>query len=737
MKYLTSVRFGQKQKLPENPERFEYHPCVLGSEGFNSGTHSWDVERSNSTQKSQIHPRLYLSEDLNSVRCGQEQRLPENPERFDHHHCVLGSQGFNLGTHIWDVESENDLSCSVCHEIFRDPVVLTCTHSFCKACLENWWREKQLSECPICKKRSSMSEPPVSLTLKNVCEAFLQNRDQRSSAGPEPLCSEHSEKLKLYCLDHQQPVCVVCRDSETHNNHKFTPINEATPNHKEKLQKSLKPLQEKLKLLNEVKGNCDKTADYNKVQARDTERQIKEQFKKLHQLLQEEEEARISALKEEEEQKSQIMKEKIEGLSTAIAVFSDTIRVAEEELRADDVSFMLNYKTILERVQQLPLLVDPELVSGALIDVAKHLGNLTFNVWTKMKEMVSYTPVILDPNTAHPKLYLSEDLTSVRRGEKQKLPENPERFDHHHCVLGSQGFHSGTHSWDVEVRDDKFWGVGVVNESVGHKGTAQAGYWEVYFLDGKYTAASSQLSHKVISLKKKLQRSRVHLDYNKGKVSFCDPDTNTHIHTFTHTFTERLFPYIGTMDELPLKILPATVSVTKDLHTVPLSTDLWSVFHRAAVERVQQRLLLDDPELVSGALIDVAKHLGNLTYNVWTKMKEIVSYTPVILDPNTAHPRLYLSEDLTSVRCGQKQRLPENPERFDRHLYVLASQGFNSGTHSWDVEVRDDKFCCVAERQMLVEEWDAISQQCVTRRVISMRKRCQAVVAVYGSSTRY
>ena len=40
-------------------------------------------------------------------------------------------------------------------------------------------------------------------------------------------------------------------------------------------------------------------------------------------------------------------------------------------------------------------------------------------------------------------------------------------------------------------------------------------------------------------------------------------------------------------------------------------------------------------------------------------------------------------------------------------------------------------------RQILVEEWDAIPQQCVTRLVTSMRRRCQAVVAAYGFSTHY
>ncbi|XP_053171556.1 E3 ubiquitin-protein ligase TRIM39-like [Scomber japonicus] len=464
-------------------------------------------------------------------------------------------------------QSENDLSCSVCHDIFKDPVVLICSHSFCKVCLKNWWREKQTRECPVCMEKH-LSDPPRNLALKNLCEAFLQERDQRSSSGSEPLCSLHYEKIKLFCLDHQQPVCLICRDSIAHKHHRFRPIDEAGKEHKEELQKSLKPLQDKLKLFEEVKGNCDQTADYIKVQARDTERQIKEQFKKLHQFLQEEEEARISALREEEEQKSQMMKRKIETLCKETAALSDTIRTTEEELKAEDVSFLQNYKAAVETVQQRLLLVDPELVSGALIDVAKHLGNLTYNVWTKMKEVVSYTPVILDPNTAHSRLYLSEDLTSVRCGERQKLPENTERFYHHHCVRGSQGFNSGTHSWDVEVTDDQFWCVGVVNESARNKVKILTGYWEVCFINGKYTAVSRVLSDKILAVKTKLQRIRVHLDYNRGKLYFFDPDTDTHIHTFTLTFTKKLFPYIGTMNALPLKILPVRVSLTMEQHTV-------------------------------------------------------------------------------------------------------------------------------------------------------------------------
>uniref|UniRef100_A0A3B3UZB0 RING-type domain-containing protein n=1 Tax=Poecilia latipinna TaxID=48699 RepID=A0A3B3UZB0_9TELE len=50
---------------------------------------------------------------------------------------------------------EEDLCCPICQDIFKDPVLLSCSHSFCKECLKNWWREKPERECPICKRKSS------------------------------------------------------------------------------------------------------------------------------------------------------------------------------------------------------------------------------------------------------------------------------------------------------------------------------------------------------------------------------------------------------------------------------------------------------------------------------------------------------------------------------------------------------------------------------------------------------
>ncbi|NWW68839.1 BT1A1 protein, partial [Ifrita kowaldi] len=51
------------------------------------------------------HPDLVLSEDGKSVwrRAGRCD-LPDNPERFDYWPFVLGHQGFTAGRHRWDVD---------------------------------------------------------------------------------------------------------------------------------------------------------------------------------------------------------------------------------------------------------------------------------------------------------------------------------------------------------------------------------------------------------------------------------------------------------------------------------------------------------------------------------------------------------------------------------------------------------------------------------------------------------
>ncbi|XP_037338215.2 zinc-binding protein A33-like [Pungitius pungitius] len=467
---------------------------------------------------------------------------------------------------------ENDLSCHVCSETFRDPVSLSCNHSFCSSCLQRFWEQAGNKNCPICKTKSSKDNTAVNIQLKELANSIAE-RQKTGSTETQPekekeevVCEEHPEVPYWFCEDEQKAVCPVC-ESSLHQSHKVVPLEQAVRNLKDKLRSDLKSLKNKRDKHQQVKKTYNEVIQFSKKQLVSTERKIRAEFNKLHQVLREEEESRLTALREEEEQKEKTISTNVKMIEEQISSLSDSISAVEEDLQKHKVSFLSSYKATQTRARVQSSLTDPQLVSGALIDVAKHLGKLSFGVWEKMKDQVHFSPFILDPNTANSKLYLSDDLTSVRRGDtEQQLPDNPERFTKYVNVLGSEGFSSGKHSWEVEVGDHPQWNIGLVKESVDRKGEKYAspkyGVWCLAHRSGKYTNGAGQ----TVKVKKSLQKIRVQLDYDMGDVSFYDPEDKTPICTHRDTFTEKLFPYFcigksGDAKTADIKICQTDVSL--------------------------------------------------------------------------------------------------------------------------------------------------------------------------------
>ncbi|XP_073350022.1 E3 ubiquitin-protein ligase TRIM35-like [Pagrus major] len=442
------------------------------------------------------------------------------------------------------------LSCHVCSETFRDPVSLSCNHNFCSSCLQKFWEQAKNKNCPICKRKSSKDFVQVNFPLKELADSFAGRQKsgsfetEKGEKKVEVVCSKHQEETKLFCEDEQRAVCPVCEFS-LHQSHKVVPVEQAVSELKEKLKSDLKSLQDKRNKYKQVEKTYNEVAQHSKKQLLSTKSQIRAEFNKLHQFLKEEEESRLAALREEEEQKGKTISREIKKIQEQISSLSDSICAVEEELQKHNVPFLSSYKATQTRARVQCSLSDPQLVSGALTDVAKHLGNLSFRVWEKMKDQVHFSPVILDPNTPSGWLHLSDDLTSVRHGDiYQQLPDNPERFNKYAIVLGSEGFTSGQHSWEVEVGDHPDWFLGLVKESVDRKekiSTSKYGMWFLRHDNGKYTNVAGE----TVRVTKSLQRIRVQLDYDTGEVSFYDPEDTTHIYTHRDTFTEKLLPYFS------------------------------------------------------------------------------------------------------------------------------------------------------------------------------------------------
>ncbi|KAM7393530.1 hypothetical protein PAMP_020393 [Pampus punctatissimus] len=137
-----------------------------------------------------------------------------------------------------------------------------------------------------------------------------------------------------------------------------------------------------------------------------------------------------------------------------------------------------------------------------------------------------------------------------------------------------------------------------------------------------------------------------------------------------------------------LKTFPAlsTPPQAKDWSNVSVSSELPSGVILRTVNQMMVRFqeeMRKLPEVCKcsgkGSTVCEFNHQSSLSLNI---------SADITLDPNTAHPRLIISVDGKQVCCGDRhQSVPDNPERFDRVVCVLARQGFNSGRHYWEVEV--------------------------------------------------
>ncbi|XP_062978316.1 ohanin-like [Elgaria multicarinata webbii] len=93
------------------------------------------------------------------------------------------------------------------------------------------------------------------------------------------------------------------------------------------------------------------------------------------------------------------------------------------------------------------------------------------------------TDVTFDPKTAHPDLAVSQNKKKVESIPRpEHVPDNPERFNSTPCLLGSPGFTSGKHYWEVVYGVQREWAAGVARESVRRKGNIllvpEQGIWQ-------------------------------------------------------------------------------------------------------------------------------------------------------------------------------------------------------------------------------------------------------------------
>ncbi|XP_068109007.1 E3 ubiquitin/ISG15 ligase TRIM25-like [Hyperolius riggenbachi] len=442
-----------------------------------------------------------------------------------------------------DVTAE--LRCSICMEIYRDPVTLPCGHNFCRGCITQAWdHQKHLQEykCPECQKiYSKRPELVRNTTLHNICEAFQATETDQEQTGifcnycdfPVPAtrsclqcetslcdhhlrkhdrsgehtllppttdlgkrkCSVHKKILEYYCTEDAVCVCASCSAIGGHVGHKMLSLDEASEEKKKSLRNDLQTLM----------------AETEEAEKRDQslkERKKKSQFSDKHS-------------------------------------YDDSIR--QLEIKKEELS--RNTRHIEELCHMTdPLTVLQESHKGDLCDTEDRHDGVTGGLSGQPAD------ILLDVNTASNDLHISDDRKTASESPEQNRPETPERFQ---CaqVLSIQSFSSGPNYWEVDIGQFNLWIVRMCYPSIA-RGGLQSGIGynnKSWCLCRKNDQYSVMHDWEEIWLPDGIpsDRVRIYLDYEAGQISFyalCDPIR--HLHTFTATFTEPLHACLYSREEV-------------------------------------------------------------------------------------------------------------------------------------------------------------------------------------------
>ncbi|CAL8360073.1 unnamed protein product [Boreogadus saida] len=480
-------------------------------------------------------------------------------------------------TKVWDEQVQ--YKCPVCRKLFntRPDLQVNTFLSELAAQIRTTVRVKEQPcvepaevPCDVCTGTQQKAVKSCLMCFTSYCQTHLEPHQRVARLQKhrlvEPMdrledrmCKKHDRLLELFCQTEQVCVCLLCTVTD-HKSHPVVPLKEEYEVKTVQLGKRRAEVPQKIQ---ERKQKIKEIKDTVKLSNKDADREIAQGGQVFTAL--------IGCVEKGRDEFNQTVKEK---LKSTVKRAEDLIKELEQEIedltnRSSEVKRLSHTEDHLHFLQTFRSLKDPPPTRDwTTVEVRppSYVGTLrrsldqleeTLNMEMKklpddaeLKRVQKYeVDVTLDPDTAHPKLTLSEDGKQVHDGGVgKKLPDNPKRFTYSISVLTRQSFSSGRFYFEVQVKDKTAWWLGVARESIDRKGETmwnpETGYWTLSY-DKNVFLFNDDPSVR-LPLRAGLQKVGVFVDYDEGLVSFYDVEARVHIYSATGcTFTEPLYPFLS------------------------------------------------------------------------------------------------------------------------------------------------------------------------------------------------
>ncbi|KAM6185029.1 E3 ubiquitin-protein ligase TRIM15 [Rhynchocyon petersi] len=443
---------------------------------------------------------------------------------------------------------QEETICPICRGPLENAVTTNCGHIICQPCLPlpsqmGAHHSGRVLLCPLCQEKKQPENLLVPMPLGPLAETY---------------CLEHGEKIYYFCENDGDFLCVFCREGPSHQAHTVGFLDEAIQPYRERLKNRLEALNMEKEEIENTKRQEDQKIHVLLTQIETQKRHAQAAFERVRQDLEDQQRLLLEGLQDLEQQVRKerdgyILKisEEVSRLGTQVKELEEKCQQPASELLKDIRVNQSRYET---KTFVNPVAISPDLVNKIrylyrkippLLDIMRKFSeNLVLHL-----EMDS-GGVTLDPQTANRSLVLSENRKSAKyTRKKQILPGSALRFEGLPVVLGSPGFSSGRHRWQVEVQlgDGGSCAVGVAQETVRRKEgmalSADEGIWAVVLSHEKCWASTSPGTN--LLLDKIPSLVGVALDYEAGQVTVLQAETQAPIFTCTTAFSGKVFPFFA------------------------------------------------------------------------------------------------------------------------------------------------------------------------------------------------
>ncbi|XP_069320332.1 tripartite motif-containing protein 75-like [Eulemur rufifrons] len=449
-----------------------------------------------------------------------------------------------------------EAKCPICLDYLRDPVTIECGHNFCHSCVQQSWVDLQDSfPCPVCRCRCEEGHFRSNTQLGRMVEiARLLHSPRSNKKGQEETsrCEKHSQVLSVFCGEDLEMLCPLCTQAPEYRSHHVRPIEEAASHHRKRLRGYMESLKKQLVDLQKLISIQSKKPLELREKVENQRQELSSEFEHLNQFLDREEYAMLSRLDEEEKDIEQKLSANIRAFSNHLSTLKSQLSKAVELSVLSEVEMLSQIKVFYRSENE---------ASPSIFSIHLRREGCSFPPqYSALQRIIRRfkVDVMLDPETAHPNLMVSEDKKCVRfTKRKQKVHALPRRFTVRPVVLGFPYFLSGRHFWEVEVGDKSKWAIGVCKDSLPTKArrppSPWQGCWTVQLQDNGHAAPGAAPAPLLLDVKDRV--IGVFLYYELGEISFYDMAEKSHTYTFSDTFSGPLRPYFQVgPDSKPLRV---------------------------------------------------------------------------------------------------------------------------------------------------------------------------------------